>query len=391
MDEQVASPTRVEDLWFSDGTLVIQAETKLFRVAGGVLAARFSAFKDMLAIPQPSDQATVDGCPSVSLHDSAQDVDFFERPPADTTSPIVSGVLRLSTKYDIGYLRKRALCHLASASPLSLEEYDALPSTSTFSLGDGSPIPVMAINLDLEWSKAFPIYVIACAADPEEILYGMELIPGQPRLLLSSSLQLTCLRARTELLALQVHHTCSFLYILPVPDCASATQCHTNRDIIRRAFTDRKHAHPLMQIKWIWNEGRLCTACHNAVKAEIDAGRQRQWVFSGVFFLILDTEQCNSACFTWYCLGTPTGSVILAKYQQILSDCDGEVLSNRQPIEQRVGGGTADLYGTAKVQLRGGTKLRRGSSGSTCLNALQAWQDQLWLAGHPFDSGLGDN
>ncbi|KAJ7729834.1 hypothetical protein DFH07DRAFT_177261 [Mycena maculata] len=95
----------------------------------------------MISIPQPQSQPHVEGCPIVALHDSAIDAEyflravfnssFFELPPAPTTYPIVASVLRLSTKYEVAYLRQRALLHLASASPLSLEEYVASSRHST--------------------------------------------------------------------------------------------------------------------------------------------------------------------------------------------------------------------------------------------------------------------
>ncbi|KAJ7610470.1 hypothetical protein FB45DRAFT_700290, partial [Roridomyces roridus] len=120
MDETPAL-TRVEDLWFEDSGLIIQAGDSLFRVSGSVLAARSPIFRDMLAIPQPEDQPKMDGCPIVVLPDSAEDTEyflraifdssFFEGPPKPTTEPTVAGVLRLSTKYDIGFLRQRALLH----------------------------------------------------------------------------------------------------------------------------------------------------------------------------------------------------------------------------------------------------------------------------------------
>ncbi|KAJ7729829.1 hypothetical protein DFH07DRAFT_703847, partial [Mycena maculata] len=122
--------------------IVLQAGDRIFRVAGSlagsILAARSTVFQDMLSIPQPESQPLIVGCPIVVLHDSPDaeyflravfDSDlslscsfhasfspilasFFERPPARTTFAILSGVLRLGIKYDVAYLRRRALLHL---------------------------------------------------------------------------------------------------------------------------------------------------------------------------------------------------------------------------------------------------------------------------------------
>ncbi|KAJ7607255.1 hypothetical protein DFH06DRAFT_1486543 [Mycena polygramma] len=110
-DGQETRLIRVDDLWFVDHGLVVQAGNRLFRVSSATLAARSSIFRDMFSIPQPERQPLIDGCPVILLHDSPIDAEyflraifdsgFFERPPAPTTFPIVSGILKLSTKYDV--------------------------------------------------------------------------------------------------------------------------------------------------------------------------------------------------------------------------------------------------------------------------------------------------
>ena len=70
------------DLWFSDGSVVLQAASTLFRVHKSQLARRSVVFSDMFTLPQPvvsTSHATFvdethEGCPVVRLHDTAQDV-----------------------------------------------------------------------------------------------------------------------------------------------------------------------------------------------------------------------------------------------------------------------------------------------------------------------------
>jgi hypothetical protein len=70
-------PSRIEELWFKDGTLVLAAEGSLFRVYGGLLAKRSPVFHDMLQIPQPEDAELFDGCPVVHLPDNKCDLRCF--------------------------------------------------------------------------------------------------------------------------------------------------------------------------------------------------------------------------------------------------------------------------------------------------------------------------
>ncbi|KAJ7137416.1 hypothetical protein C8R43DRAFT_611190 [Mycena crocata] len=127
MSEQPAGShnlTRVEDLWFPRDTVVIRAENKIFQVSRAVLAARSTVFRDMTSLPQPpsSDTELIDGSPVVRLHDSAADVEAFLRAifdasyflpaPAPVTLTVVLGILKLSHKYDVEFLHRRALRHL---------------------------------------------------------------------------------------------------------------------------------------------------------------------------------------------------------------------------------------------------------------------------------------
>ncbi|KAJ7119164.1 hypothetical protein C8R44DRAFT_673506 [Mycena epipterygia] len=134
--EQPASePERVQELWFEDGNLIIQAGDRQFRVYRGILAARSPVFRDMLAFPQPLDSELIEGCPVVRLPDAATEVtvflqaifdpDFFMAFPAPTTFDIIVGCLRLSNKYEVDSLRRRALVHLSSGYRTTLVEADS--------------------------------------------------------------------------------------------------------------------------------------------------------------------------------------------------------------------------------------------------------------------------
>lgn len=68
---------RVDELWYTDGSLIIQAEQSLFRVSGAVLAAQSTFFRDMSSVPQPDVVPLIEGCPLVYIHDSATDARHF--------------------------------------------------------------------------------------------------------------------------------------------------------------------------------------------------------------------------------------------------------------------------------------------------------------------------
>ncbi|KAJ7061560.1 hypothetical protein C8F01DRAFT_987319, partial [Mycena amicta] len=123
-----------------DGNIVLQAGEALYRVYRGTLAMHSSVFKDMLSFPQPEplpDADLVDGHPLVRLPDLEVEVTpflkallfptFFMPYPAKTDFLTIYGCLRLSTKYDVDFLRRRALAHFSSVYRPTLEEYDSEP------------------------------------------------------------------------------------------------------------------------------------------------------------------------------------------------------------------------------------------------------------------------
>ncbi|KAJ7500429.1 hypothetical protein B0H11DRAFT_2189343 [Mycena galericulata] len=88
----------------------------------------------MFSFPQPSNSNLVEGCPIVHLHDAATDVivflkaildpEFFKPFPARTEIGVILGCLRLGSKYEVDYLRRRALIHLSSAYCTKLSRWE---------------------------------------------------------------------------------------------------------------------------------------------------------------------------------------------------------------------------------------------------------------------------
>ncbi|KAJ7435943.1 hypothetical protein FB451DRAFT_1153424 [Mycena latifolia] len=155
VDTAPSTPQRDPELWFEDGNLVLQAGNSQFRVYRGILAARSPIFQDMLSFPQPPDSEMVDGCPLVRLPDAENEVseflkaifipEYFLPFPALTKFDIIVGCLRLSHKYEVDYLRRRALIHLSSRYRTTLSEWDSgLNSYSYSCSSDLSPLRLIS-------------------------------------------------------------------------------------------------------------------------------------------------------------------------------------------------------------------------------------------------------
>jgi hypothetical protein len=72
-----AVPERCPDLWYEDGTVVLQAGSRQFRVYRGILCAHSSVFSDMFSFPQPSSEEKFEGIPLVQMPDSPSDLYYF--------------------------------------------------------------------------------------------------------------------------------------------------------------------------------------------------------------------------------------------------------------------------------------------------------------------------
>ncbi|KAF7341208.1 TY3B-TY3B protein [Mycena venus] len=140
---------KAEHLWFKDCGLVIRTSNVVFRM------------------PQPSDGETVDGCPVVCLPDDPIDTtaflraifdsEFFEPYPSETDFDAIHGVLKFSNKYLVDYLRRRALVHLSSRYPMTLDGWMD-PTPPSWRIEPDLLIP--AINLAREVSALWILPVV---------------------------------------------------------------------------------------------------------------------------------------------------------------------------------------------------------------------------------------
>ncbi|KAF8959864.1 hypothetical protein BDZ97DRAFT_1666624 [Flammula alnicola] len=128
---ETSGPQRVPELWFEDANVIFQAGQKLFRVHRSILSARSPIFNDMFSVPQPAAETqsgTINNdCECIHLPDSEVDVyyfflaifdaSFFEGPPSTPFLGILISILRLSTKYEVAFLKRRAVSHLNALFP----------------------------------------------------------------------------------------------------------------------------------------------------------------------------------------------------------------------------------------------------------------------------------
>ncbi|TDL26492.1 hypothetical protein BD410DRAFT_836375 [Rickenella mellea] len=146
MQENEIQDVICEGLWFKDGSVVIAASVDtsrhLFKVHTSVLSTHSHVFRDLFTLPQPlagcqtEDMDTYDGLPLVIFPDAPDDIrdllvalyypmNLVCRRNRRSTFKKVAGVLRLSTKYEIGELWKHVKGVLDADWPSNFEAWEA--------------------------------------------------------------------------------------------------------------------------------------------------------------------------------------------------------------------------------------------------------------------------
>ncbi|KAJ7766032.1 hypothetical protein B0H16DRAFT_1309419, partial [Mycena metata] len=222
--------------WVFAPGVTLRAEDSIFHVTKSILAARSTVFESMFHFPQPASggDEIMDGSPIVRLDDSAVDVEAFLRaifdsnyfmpPPAAIDFHAVLGILRLSHKYDIGYLHKRAILHLETVFPLDLANYHAdVPNTLGYVNGDISPefkaIPILQA-VDASWLLPYAFYSVGTYS-PDHFFRAGAAWTNMP-----DAVKTTCLR-------LGAHHWCGIIranrWFDEVSTCPSSVLCSTTK------------------------------------------------------------------------------------------------------------------------------------------------------------------
>ncbi|KAI0049541.1 hypothetical protein FA95DRAFT_1604350 [Auriscalpium vulgare] len=126
------SPLSYKDLWFDDGSIILQSPTASFRVHRSILSFHSQVFRDMFVVSAPVEDAMVDGVPVVHVQDDAESLFqllkalYFPRHIRKGTAMEMSLVvllIEMATKYMVDFLRDELVSHLRLLFPSTLEDY----------------------------------------------------------------------------------------------------------------------------------------------------------------------------------------------------------------------------------------------------------------------------
>ncbi|KAJ7238414.1 hypothetical protein C8J57DRAFT_1193709 [Mycena rebaudengoi] len=279
-------PRRVEKLWFRDGTLVLATDTLLFRVYSGLLAQESPIFDDMLRLPQPADEETIEGCPVVRLSDNGRDVEYFLKAlfdykfflafPSQTTFDIITGIIRLSKKYEVDSLHKRALVHFASGFPLTKAEYP--PSPSWAIAGQSIRAVLFAREMALDWVLPVAFYRVCDHVSINQILNGVHF--DNERLELGPADKLLCLEQYVHLRGPASAQIVNFLWDPEKIDGCQSNKCRSERLGQRKVAEGWREKNILPLDLWVdsdWVRCQVCSTCLTAMKTAHKTSLEKFW------------------------------------------------------------------------------------------------------------------
>ncbi|KAF7351068.1 BTB domain-containing protein [Mycena sanguinolenta] len=287
-----ASITR-SNIWYRDGSVVLQTESTQFRVHWGLLSQHSPFFRDLENIPQPPDEPTIDGCPIVELQDSAVDVEHLLTALYDPTFlsqtalplAIVGALIRLGRKYDFKNLLDSAVARLTFQNPTTLEEYDNLIADGNYNLTRITSYPGYALDLltlarENNLGLVLPVaYYRALICDPLQLLEGTKM-SGEKLASLSVDDLYRCLIGRQKLVTKQYQpgYTLGWLREWPYTDCRNPEGCGAKRKLKFHSYMDRNTVKAFVMVP---SEQRaipgICATCHQHVTESINEGRKKMW------------------------------------------------------------------------------------------------------------------
>ncbi|KAF8956215.1 hypothetical protein BDZ97DRAFT_1708376 [Flammula alnicola] len=290
-----SDPQRVPELWFQDADVVFRAGQKLFRVHRSILSARSPIFNDMFSVPQPATETqsrTIkDDCTYIYLPDDEMDVyyfflaifdaSFFEGPPSIPPVDVLIGILRLSDKFEIAFLKRRAISHLNALFPT--ERSAMLESSKTlhpkFALRDDQTnlmmleIMALAYTIDTRW--IIPGTFLLCVRIPLRILFQHASWKK-----LTKTFQDSYLVSREAYME-KWESSGQWIASIPTVSCVTPSRCRNKqRPWVKRALTLGPFAlSPLANDGPLWDlySAHFCQECLSQSKSEANAVANANW------------------------------------------------------------------------------------------------------------------
>ncbi|KAF9818297.1 hypothetical protein IEO21_02925 [Rhodonia placenta] len=299
LPQNMDNAQRVDDLWYDDGSVVLIAQDRAFRVHRSILSQQSSVFRDMFSIPQSSDVMNMDGCPIVELADDALMLEhllraiynrsFFLPCATESANEVVrigTSIASLSHKYDIPPLMKEAIVRLEDIYSTKFEDHNRY-HVDEDPMDDGTAIFVINATRRIAPSpldRILPVAFYYCRRTSQlpmsPLVYGIRRGPCSPPEKLSDEDLARVLHGKSEL---ELNMTLAFTRVfLPLnanfgPKCSDSLSCRDGlNQLMRCVMTSIPTAQILADCPDNFYTG-LCAVCREHVKRALSLLRRKLW------------------------------------------------------------------------------------------------------------------
>jgi hypothetical protein len=188
----------------------------------------------------------------------------------------MTGIMRLSKKYEVDSLHKRALVHFASAFPLEAAEY---PSSASWDRTDQDMRAVIfAREQALDWALPTAFYRVCAHNSVNEILNGIYV--GNARVELNPKDKLMCLEQSLLLRGSASADVINFLWHPDRIEGCRSEKCRAERLGCRKIAEDWRARHFPITLwgKKDWDRLRsVCSICLTAMKTTHKGTIEKFW------------------------------------------------------------------------------------------------------------------
>ena len=228
---------------------------------------------------------------AISNHNDTKSISYFDNLRADSKLKdlinFISGILRISTKYNLVSIRKKCISVLQEAFPSTLAKCDSVLSRK-YEYIPSEVVRIIPLAREANVPIVLPWAFYLCGHIPVDGIMTNTVMSWRDKAL--------CLAGKERLWEAQKTLTHEFLmHFKPSVGCTSGCQAHFSSGITwKDTEALRQNPHPLEEYKdWGTFPFQLCSRCLTAMKARHKEGREKVWEMLPVIFELGTWDEIN--------------------------------------------------------------------------------------------------
>ncbi|KAM5539632.1 hypothetical protein V8D89_006741 [Ganoderma adspersum] len=297
-----------EELWLSDGNVILSTQDTGFRVFRSLLATQSTVFAEIFTSElSSSDQEMFEGCAVVHVYDTPEDLAHFLRVLLPTSQRIlfsrefsfsfhqISAIIRLAHKYNVWDILDQAIAALQDHFTTDFASWDSGTNQGVIKVRFQQSIGVINLARLLDRPTLLPSAFYKCALLGSAVLDGYRREDRSVEHLLLEDVK-RCINGRNKLVQQAFTIVLEVFMSRPCDECTSAAVCQTAlQQLLEVAMVSCREASASVPQGWddvirkCAQESHLCAPCEKVVLEREYKVRKRVWnALPGIFDIKVD-------------------------------------------------------------------------------------------------------